>query len=358
MDNENPQTTAIARVEARALVPQSIGEATDLATRLADATILPTHLRGRAADVLAMTMTGAELGLPPMASTRGLYVQDGKPAMYVATKLAVVRRSGLLAKFRVIESSDVNATVEMQRVGEDPVRMSFGADEAKKAGLVKSGSQYEKQPRKMFRWRVIGELIDLLFPDVVLGIADETRDASEYDGPISVGAFSAPAAAAIVSATAATEGEAAQKAATKKAEAAQKKAEKAKPAEQPAPPKPEPAAAAPTPPAPPPKAPEQPAQPQLAIAEPPPADEPEVIDAEIVDEKPANDDGFDDVNPDDRKAAEMIDACEKAETLAKLGEVRKQFAEWSKTPGAASFLQACRNAYATRKAQLEQAGSK
>jgi hypothetical protein len=346
------ETVALARIETAApIVARNFDEARAMSAELSKSTsVLPLSLRS-APDVLAIVMTGSELGLPPMAALRSLYVLDGKPSMYVAAKLAVVRARGCMDVFREIESTPERATYEIGRRGEAPIRRTFTIDDAKGAQLVKSGGNYVKSPAKMLRWRVIGELLDLIFPDVLLGIGDETGGDV---GPEPV--FAAPPAAAAAVAVAVADAGAAAKAErkkTKKDEAAPAPAPASEPAPSPsgASGKAAPAGAA---------APSE--QPSLSLV-PPPSEPPKPAPAPAPPAAPISpppstsnaDDGFGDVSEDERTAAAMADALAAVKTSAELQAVRQRFSEWSKTENAKPYLQALKEAYAARKAAIEAA---
>lgn len=367
-ETETTETMALARVESAApILARSFDEARAMSAELAKSTsVLPLSLRS-APDVLAIVMTGAELGLPPMAALRSLYVLDGKPSIYVAAKLAVVRARGLMSVFREIESTSERATYEIGRRGEEPIRRSFSIEDAKTAQLVKSGGNYVKSPAKMLRWRVIGELLDLLFPDVLLGVGDETGGDT---GPEST--FAAPPAAAVVVGAAVAEAGAAAKTERKKKreDAPGREPEdrvRPAPASEPAPSPSgasgkEPAAAAAPAPAP------AASQPTLSLVEPPksepapPPPKPAASTSSPAPSKSSDDDGFGDVSDDERTAAAMADALAAIDATSKTADaelqaVRKQFAAWSQTEGAKPFLAALKDAYAAKKAAIAKAGA-
>lgn len=134
-------------------------------------------------------LTGYELGLPISAAFDVIYVsRDGKRVLRPKGALGLVRSSGLLEKFDW-ESDDTSATVTMKRVDGPEKSMTLTIGQAQTAGW--KSAAWQTTPQNMLRWRLIGWLCDLLFPDVLLGlsIADDsylpveiTSDGDVIDG--------------------------------------------------------------------------------------------------------------------------------------------------------------------------------
>lgn len=119
---------------------------------------------------LAMAV-GAELGIPPTAAVRAIHVIEGKPTLSADLMIALVLRSPHCEFFRCVETTDERATYSTQRRGEPaPMTLSYSIEDARKAQLVKSGSNWDKRPRVMLRHRAAAELARLVYPDVVLGL--------------------------------------------------------------------------------------------------------------------------------------------------------------------------------------------
>lgn len=121
----------------------------------------------QAAIVMA---TGYELGLPLTAAFDVIYVSsDGRRVLRPKGALALVRASGLLERFEW-KSDDKQATVTMKRKGdESATSMTLTIADAQKAGW--KSTAWKTTPQNMLRWRLIGWMCDLLFTDVLLGLA-------------------------------------------------------------------------------------------------------------------------------------------------------------------------------------------
>jgi hypothetical protein len=150
----------------RTLEPQSIEEATTLA-RAAVASKL--YAVGSPEAALMILLTGRDLGLTASQSFRAIYVVSGKPVVSSDAMVAAIRRSGLCASWRVIESTVERCTIETLRAGEqEPERESFAMEDAKRAGLDRR-DVWRAYPRDMLRHRAAAGLARRVYPDVVLG---------------------------------------------------------------------------------------------------------------------------------------------------------------------------------------------
>jgi hypothetical protein len=154
-----------------ALAPRDIGEAKALALTLSKASILPSALRGKEADILMTMMAGRELGLGPIASLRLIHIIEGKPSMAAELIAALCLRSPVCEGVDLDESTATKATYTATRKGRKPVTMSFTLDEAKLAGLV-GKDNWRKYPAAMLRARCVAALCRAVFPDVVGGLYD------------------------------------------------------------------------------------------------------------------------------------------------------------------------------------------
>jgi hypothetical protein len=150
----------------RTLEPQTLDEATTLA-RAAVASKL--YAVGSPEAALMILLTGRDLGLTASQSFRAIYVVSGKPVVSSDAMVAAIRRSGLCASWRVVESTVERCTIETLRQGEsEPERETFSLDDAKRAGLDRR-DVWRAYPRDMLRHRAAAGLARRVYPDVVLG---------------------------------------------------------------------------------------------------------------------------------------------------------------------------------------------
>lgn len=155
--------------EALTILPKDINEAKVLAKDLAVSSLLPAALRRKPEDVLVIVLTGAELGIAPMASARGIHVINGK-AVFSADLMAGIALTSKPCEYLiVVESSPTVCTYRAKRKGApSEVKMSFTIDEAKSAGLLTKDS-WRHYPADMLRARALGRICRTVFPDVLHG---------------------------------------------------------------------------------------------------------------------------------------------------------------------------------------------
>jgi hypothetical protein len=98
-----------------------------------------------------------------------VYVVSGKPVVSSDAMVAAVRRSGLCASWRVVETTVERCTIETTRRGEDqPERETFDLSDARRAGLDRK-DVWRAYPRDMLRHRCAAALARRVYPDVILG---------------------------------------------------------------------------------------------------------------------------------------------------------------------------------------------
>lgn len=170
-----PQTALVpieTSTQAIALVPQSLDGAMQLARWLATSSFLPEKLRGKEADVFAIVLAGVELGLPPMAALRGIYVVNGRTALESRTKAAICIQRGAAVYIRRTEHTPLATTWETLRRGEtEPRSYRYTRQEAEASGLTRKDGPWQQFPQRMISHRALGWLCDDAYPDVVLGVA-------------------------------------------------------------------------------------------------------------------------------------------------------------------------------------------
>ncbi|AUI56761.1 hypothetical protein [Amycolatopsis sp. BJA-103] len=143
-----------------------------LAKNLAMSGLLPSAVRGKAADVLVMVLYGQELGLAPMQAINSIYVVEGRPAISVHLWVALARKAG--HKVRIPEETATSCTVEVERSDDPghPTRVTYTLDQAKTAGLANRNT-WKSHPSQMLYARAASTAIRRACPEVVMGFADE-----------------------------------------------------------------------------------------------------------------------------------------------------------------------------------------
>lgn len=201
--------TNLAKFEPRTIVPTTLDAYTptnfDQAIRIAEAFAKSGMLAGFATkeQVLLVMAVGAELGIPATTALRSIHIISGKPVMSADLMAARVLASPACEYFRCVESTDEVATYETKRRGNPAVRQSFTAADARRAGLIKGGSNHEKYPRVMLRHRAAAELARLVYPDVILGLyvdgeIPEPRNGTDVEPLTAAGPMAADVPAEVI----------------------------------------------------------------------------------------------------------------------------------------------------------------
>jgi hypothetical protein len=160
--------------------PRTLAEAKELASTLSAARSIPEALQKSPADVLAIVMAGAELGLAPMQSIRGIVLIKGRPTLSADAMGALTKSSPLCTYLQCTESTAKVATFKTHRKGDpEPTTLSFTIEEAQAAGLT--GDNWKKFPKAMLRARAQSAICRLVYSDLMLGVYD--TDELEADAP-------------------------------------------------------------------------------------------------------------------------------------------------------------------------------
>jgi hypothetical protein len=140
----------------------------------------------------AIMLKGYELGLGLTASFEFIHVVQGKPTLSPRGALALILQHPELAELNVDDKKDA-CQVTMKRKNGFSYTVEFTLEDAKKAGVVKSGSGWESYPKNMLRWRAIGFCADVVFPDVIGGMkrSDEMGAAITPEGDVIEGQWQA-----------------------------------------------------------------------------------------------------------------------------------------------------------------------
>lgn len=118
----------------------------------------------------AIMVKGVELGLSLSGSFEYIHIVEGKPSLSPRGALALIMSSPLNGGVKIDEKKDA-CTVWMKRADNGfEFTITWTLDDAQRAGVVKPGSGWERYPANMLRWRTIGFVADVVFPDVTGGM--------------------------------------------------------------------------------------------------------------------------------------------------------------------------------------------
>lgn len=156
---------------AMTLEPNGMRQATWLAQACYDSRVYGNFPTWEAA--LCAIIQGRELGLPAIASLRLTHVIEGKLAMHAMMIIGLVHKSGLATYFKCTERTAERATWKGHRKGDpdpEPTVVTYTIGDAKRANLIRGGSNWEKRPTEMLTKTAGVQLARLLWPDVVGGL--------------------------------------------------------------------------------------------------------------------------------------------------------------------------------------------
>ena len=105
---------------------------------------------------------------PPLEMAKNYHLVKGKLTKRADAMLADFRRAGGKVTWRDLKDEKVQAAVfEFEDV---QTSASFSMEDAKRAGLVRSGSAWDKTPAAMLRARCISETLRAIAPEIVQGV--------------------------------------------------------------------------------------------------------------------------------------------------------------------------------------------
>lgn len=129
--------------------------------------IIPSHLR-KEGEVVAVILTGRELGIPPMAALRSVSIVQGRVVIDAGAQLGLMIRAGAKVRWDK-DGSDGEAVLVIERPGMPPFTSAFSLEQAKTAGLT--GKQtWKSYPAAMLRARCVSAAGKAYFADVLAGV--------------------------------------------------------------------------------------------------------------------------------------------------------------------------------------------
>lgn len=156
-------------------------EAHTIALSLVKTSFVPQSMRNKPEEAAAAILTGAEIGLTPMAALRSIDVIQGTPAMRAHALRGLVQSRG--HEMWVEESNSNRAIVCGRRKGEAQVQQStWTLDRAKALGLLVKDN-WKRQPQAMLVARATSELCRLIASDVLLGLPYSIEELSDDQAP-------------------------------------------------------------------------------------------------------------------------------------------------------------------------------
>lgn len=125
----------------------------------------------------AIMLKGYEIGLGLMASFEFVQVVKGHVGLSPKGALALLHNSPRITKIKLVRLTDehnkfIGYECTMARDNGFSHTEQWTLEDARTAGLLKPGSNWEKYPENMSKWRSIGFTADIVAPDVTAGMVD------------------------------------------------------------------------------------------------------------------------------------------------------------------------------------------
>lgn len=155
------------------VVASSMSELDVLAKRISSSTLIPVAYRGKPDDCFVAMLLGNELGIAPLQAINNIDVVEGRPSPRAKLRQALAERHPDCEYFRLVSSSDTEATFETKKRSHPaPVRLTFTIEQATKAGLTRKAT-YQQHPAAMLVARCSARLADWVYPSSTLGLPPE-----------------------------------------------------------------------------------------------------------------------------------------------------------------------------------------
>lgn len=163
--------------------PELLTTTHKLAAQICRTEFVPKALRGKPEATLAALLAGRELGLGPMTALNHVNIIEGSSSFSAQLQRAVAVAAG--HQIDVIETTPERCVVAARRAGsEHTVTIEWTMADAHRAGLDQK-SNWKKNPRQMLQARATAEAARLVAPDATLGIPTTTEEAADGD-PLSL----------------------------------------------------------------------------------------------------------------------------------------------------------------------------
>lgn len=114
-------------------------------------------------------LTGASLGISPVAALRGITVIQGKATLDATLVAGLVQRHPECEWWRVEESTAERCTIVTKRRGIAAVSLTWTLEDARRAKLTEKDN-WKNYPRAMLRARCTTELARMVYGDVFFGV--------------------------------------------------------------------------------------------------------------------------------------------------------------------------------------------
>jgi hypothetical protein len=132
------------------------------------------------AKAVMIILAGQEVGIPPLAALRGMFVAKGKAEFHAGLLAAMIKASGKY-NYTVREHTEQRCVLDWFENGKPVGYSQFAIDDAKRAGLIKLDSNWQKFPKAMVFARALTSGQRVYAPDVAIGAAYAPGEIAEVE---------------------------------------------------------------------------------------------------------------------------------------------------------------------------------
>lgn len=152
------------------LEPTSLPQALQLANRLHESRLYGKKFQSIDA-ILAIIIRGRELGWGALASLDAFHSYEGRPMLQAHAIVSLAKKHEDCEYFTCIETTAERCTYETKhRRNPNPTRLTYTLAQAKNAGLLRGGGNWEKRPDEMIRKTCAVQLTRIEYPEAAMGL--------------------------------------------------------------------------------------------------------------------------------------------------------------------------------------------
>lgn len=148
--------------------------------------LIPSNIK-TSEEAFAVMLAGRELGIPPMAAFREVYVVNGRTMPSARVLMGLVQKGDPGAIFTWLDRSATKAHVRLRRSNGQTIEVEYTIEDAKVAGLLKN-EVWTRFPKDMLAYKAVTRACRLGGADLITGIgasvkgAPQVMQAIEEDG--------------------------------------------------------------------------------------------------------------------------------------------------------------------------------
>lgn len=163
---------------AFSLTPRNFSEAMQFAELMAKSDLVPKDYQNKPGNIMVAIQKGYEIGMTPMVALESIAVINGRATLWGDGMLALVQASDVYEWHDESESTATKGVCVVKRMGNEPHRVEFTLEDAKRAGLLGKPGPWQQYTARQMKLRARGFALRDQFADVIKGMvqAEEAMD--------------------------------------------------------------------------------------------------------------------------------------------------------------------------------------